>query len=1164
MNWNSAPWRSLKSKVTLATLAIFLASIWSLSYYAISMLREDMQDQLGEQQYSTVSMIAAQIDSNLEIRLKALEENASVAGRLMQKDPAAIQAFIEQRAALKTLFNGGFAIHDANGTAIATFPTVDERIGRNFMHIDAIAAALREGKSTVGRPFFSETLKSPIFIMAVPIRDDAGITIGAFVSATVLGQPNFLDLVSNNRYGKSGGYLLVATQQRLIMTATNKSRVMETLPPPGANPAVDRLIQGHEGTTILVNARGEEVLTSVKGISLAGWQAVVTLPTSEAFAPIRDMQRRMQGATALLSLLVGALTWWILRRQLSPLADAARTLAGRPASAGLPPLLHVVRQDEIGQLIGSFNGLLETLGQREALLKQVLDTSSVAIFLVDEEWRITQANQRMAKMFGRPVDELVGSEYIALVHPTERENSRQEMRNMRTRRSADHDRLYCRADQTRFWGHVTSRRFHDADGADHGFVVVIADIDARKQAEEKLELAASVFTHASEGIMITAPDGTIIDVNDAFTKITGYSREKLLGHNPRMFKSGRHDPQFYAAMWQDLARNDHWLGEIWNRRSNGEIYAEMKAISVVRDAQGQIQHYVALCTDITPFKEHERQLERMAHYDALTAMPNRALLADRLHQAMAQAQRNKQLLAVVYLDLDGFKTINDTYGHQTGDQLLMAVADRMNHSLREGDTLARLGGDEFAVVLLGLADAASSVPMLSRLLAAAAQPIQVQDLLLKVSASLGVTFYPQAEDVDADQLLRQADQAMYQAKVTGKNRYHVFDAEQDRSVRGQHESLQRIREALDQREFVLYFQPKVNMRTGKVIGAEALIRWRHPDKGILLPGAFLPAVENLPLSDEIGEWVLGEAMNQIGRWRSAGQVIPVSVNVGAHQLQQPDFVAGLCRMLVDHPEVQPGDLELEVVESSALEDLLQISQVIRQCNEVGIRFSVDDFGTGYSSLTYLKRLPASMLKIDQSFVHDMLDDPDDLAILEGVVSLAAAFRREVIAEGVETIEHGRMLLQLGCELGQGYGIAHPMPAADFPSWASSWRPDAIWQTTRPIDHADLPVLFADVEHRAWVLAVERYLKGEQHTPPLDLHECRFGEWLDSDGKIRHGTTATFAAIGQLHRRAHRLAGELCEQRNSVRNPEALGRLQELHGLRDDLIAQLHTLLKAGR
>jgi len=578
------------------------------------------------------------------------------------------------------------------------------------------------------------------------------------------------------------------------------------------------------------------------------------------------------------------------------------------------------------------------------------------------------------------------------------------------------------------------------------------ELAERQASTNKLKLAAGVFTTAREGILITDTDGTIVDVNEAFSRITGFTRQEVLGQNPRMLGSGLQSPEFYTAMWRELLTKGHWYGEIWNRRKSGQVYAEMLTITTVRDESGQPRNFVALFSDITALKEHETELNHMAHYDVLTGLPNRVLLADRLRQGMLQAERRGQLLAVVFLDLDGFKGVNDRYGHEAGDQLLMAVARNMKKSLREGDTLARLGGDEFVAVLADLDNAAAGVPLLGRLLEAAAQRTVFGELALKVSASMGVTFFPQDVDMEADQLLRQADQAMYQAKLAGKNRFQVFDTQHDSGMRSRHESLERIRLALQANELVLFYQPKVNMRTGTVMGAEALIRWQHPDKGLLPPASFLPLIEDSPLAIEIGEWVIETALRQIGQWRSQGLLLRVSVNVGARQLQQSNFVTRLSDTLASHPGIQSGDLSIEVLETSALQDLAGVSLVIAQCKDLGVDFALDDFGTGYSSLTYLKRLPVSLLKMDQSFVRDMLVDPDNQAILEAVIGLARAFRRAVIAEGVETIAHGTRLLEMGCDLAQGYGIARPMPAAAVPDWVASWRPDAAWSrpgTVRP-------------------------------------------------------------------------------------------------------------------
>ena len=688
-----------------------------------------------------------------------------------------------------------------------------------------------------------------------------------------------------------------------------------------------------------------------------------------------------------------------------------------------------------------------------------------------------------------------------------------------------------------------------------------AQIRLREKADEQLRLAANVFAHASEGIVITGLDGKIIDVNAAFTRITGYSRAEVLGQNPSILSSGKQDKAFYAAMWHHLIHHGHWHGEVWNRRKDGEVYAEMLTISTVSNAAGLPEQYVALFSDITATKTHQSQLEHIAHFDALTNLPNRVLLSDRMRQALALTLRRELLLCVAYIDLDKFKCINDQHGHEVGDQMLVALAQRMKLILREGDSLARLGGDEFAAILVDLPTLADSVPMLTRLLEAAAQPVELGELTLQVSASIGVTFYPQAEEVDADQLLRQADQAMYQAKLAGKNRYHVFDNEQDRSVRGHHESLDRIRQALYRREFVLFYQPKVNMRTGQVVGAEALIRWQHPERGLLPPAVFLPVIEDHPLSIEVGDWVIDTALAQMAHWQAAGLQLPVSVNMGARQLQDEAFVPKLAAHLAAHPSVPPADLELELLETSALEDMVHVSKVIEACKQLGVHFSLDDFGTGYSSLTYLKRLPVDLLKIDQSFVRDMLDDPDDLAILEGVIGLARAFGRRVIAEGVETIEHGEMLLQLGCELAQGYGVARPMPAHSVMPWVAGWRPDPIWVQAIAVPHNVLPLLTACVEHRAWMNALATYFTGARDAPPpLNPAHCHVGKWLIETAPTLCGDHDTLASVDTLHRNLHATAAALFVQ-HAQQAGTAPPDLTALRAQSNDLIALLKQLIR---
>jgi diguanylate cyclase (GGDEF)-like protein/PAS domain S-box-containing protein len=572
---------------------------------------------------------------------------------------------------------------------------------------------------------------------------------------------------------------------------------------------------------------------------------------------------------------------------------------------------------------------------------------------------------------------------------------------------------------------------------------VLQDVTQIKVTEAAIQLAAKVFSHTREGVAIADSSGNLIEVNDAFSRITGYSRDEVIGKNPRILNSGRQDKAFYADMWLAINTKGYWSGELWNRHKSGAFYAEMLSVSVVRDSSGAVQNYVGLMSDVTANREHQAQLVRIAHYDSLTGMPNRILLADRLSQALLQSQRRERAMVVAYLDLDGFKAINDTHGHEVGDQLLIEVANRMKEALREGDTLSRLGGDEFVALLVDLEQPTECDEILKRLLVAASSVVATRAGDLNVTASIGVTIYPQ-DGQDAEILLRHADQAMYLAKQSGKNRYHLFDVNQDTTSRVRRERLNEIGAALVRREFVLFYQPKVNMKTGEVIGVEALIRWQHPVRGLLLPSEFLPIVENNLLETQIGDWVIRSAAQQVNEWRSCGVQLQISVNISAQHLLQKDFAEKLERLMQEYPELPSGSLELEILETSALEDLELVAKTMQSCRRIGIGFALDDFGTGYSSLAYLKKLRSDLIKIDQSFVRDMLVDPDDLAIIGGVIGLAKAFDLRVIAEGVETMQHGIKLLSMGCPLAQGYGVKKPMPAGEVLAWIESWTPFSEW------------------------------------------------------------------------------------------------------------------------
>jgi len=648
--------------------------------------------------------------------------------------------------------------------------------------------------------------------------------------------------------------------------------------------------------------------------------------------------------------------------------------------------------------------------------------------------------------------------FIDTIHPQDRESVRaHHQKALADKGDLKFDFRMLMPDGSTRWIEARSITIFDAADQPIRMEGTAQEISDRKQVEEAL-LTSTELLNVSQ--YVAKMGGWQFDIKtrelfwtDQIYHLLDCIREDLTLESSLDFFAAEHRPALTKA-FEDAIEHGHEFdleSEMvtqTNRRIDvrviGKITREngvpVKINGIIQNISEQKAAQLALETANYELEYANRILEHIAHYDALTHLPNRVLLADRMQQAMLQNQRSGESLAVAFIDLDGFKAINDQYGHGTGDKLLITIARRMKAALRESDTLARIGGDEFVVVLTQLKNVNDCEPMLRRLLDAAAEPVQLEEVVLEVSASIGVTIYPQ-DGVDAEQLLRHADQAMYLAKQAGKNCYHLFDVAQDVAVKNKRENLEHIRTALRNNEFVLYYQPKVNMRTGAVVGAEALIRWQHPQRGLLAPATFLPVIENHLLSIELGEWVIATALSQMTEWQSHGLDIPISVNIGALQLQQSNFADRLEELLYLEPDANPKNLELEILETSALEDINQVSAAIHACQALGVSFALDDFGTGYSSLAYLKRLPAELLKIDQSFVRDMLDDTDDLAIIQGIIGLATAFQRLVIAEGVETIEHGQKLLSIGCELAQGYGIARPMPPTLFPEWVKSWSAD---------------------------------------------------------------------------------------------------------------------------
>jgi len=572
------------------------------------------------------------------------------------------------------------------------------------------------------------------------------------------------------------------------------------------------------------------------------------------------------------------------------------------------------------------------------------------------------------------------------------------------------------------------------EGQRKGLAIIGRDITERKRAEQELRIAATAF-ETQEGIMISDRNTRIIRVNRAFTRLTGYSAEETLGKTPAMLHSGRQDAAFYRGIRETLNRDKYWQGELWNRRKDGEVYPEWLTITAVTDADGQVAHYVGVFSDITLRKEAEEKIHQLAFYDPLTKLPNRSLLRDRLQQALTYSTRHKNHGAILFIDLDNFKILNDTWGHDIGDLLLIEVAKRLQDCVRSGDTVARLGGDEFVVMLKDLSEdtqqaAAAAQDLGEKVLASTNQPFNLQGFGYHNSSSIGISLFRGDDGMSMDDLLKHADTAMYQAKSAGRNTLRFFDPvmQAELEIRATMEA--DLRQALPHQQLKLYYQIQVNEQG--VVGAEALLRWQHPERGLISPMEFIPLAEETGLIVPIGKWVLQMACAQLEQWQNDPRTcnLQLAVNVSARQFRQPDFV-DLVLEVLEKSGIDPHKLKLELTESLVLDNITDSIDKMQALRSAGIRFSLDDFGTGQSSLTYLKRLPLDQIKIDQSFVRDISTEPNDAAIVRTIIGMANNLGLNVIAEGVETEQQRDFLERNGCHAHQGYLFGKPVPIEEF-------------------------------------------------------------------------------------------------------------------------------------
>lgn len=849
--------------------------------------------------------------------------------------------------------------------------------------------------------------------------------------------PNIISIVYSKRNGEE---LIISDKQWSLKKQTLPYYKYHFLDASNARNSVD-FKMGYKGIGLGFSDR----FAYSKPIYISGkdWGVLtINFATSAYSASMRNFYQVVIIFT-FASIFISFFLFWLsskrIRNQINSFSVIAKTLS----EGNLEVKAQEAAIGEIGLLGKAINSMAIALSEKSARLSQlvqIVEQTDDAFILFNDSFEIIFANDAVMKLIGYPASFFTGmtaTELCRTLNLTSYDLVHEFQVMLRSSQHAQAaEVMITKKNQCIINIDIRLETIFNDNDSEQNFLVVLNDVTKRKQAESEIRIAATAF-ESQEGMMVTDANNIILRVNRAFTSITGYSAEEVIGKTPHLLSSNKHDAAFYEEMWYSLKNQGAWEGEVWNRRKNGKIYPENLTITAVKDDNGIVTNYVATLTDITMRKAAENEIQHLAFYDSLTGLPNRRLLIDRLKQVAANNARSGRGGAILFLDLDHFKTLNDTLGHDIGDLLLQQVAARLETCVREGDTVARLGGDEFVIMLENLSDqsievAAQAETIGEKILDALNQPYLLANHKYQSTPSIGVVLVNK-QNQSPHELLKQADIAMYQAKKAGRNTLRFFDPQMQANINARVDIERELRKAIELKQLQLYYQIQID-HLGHPLGAETLIRWIHPERGLVSPFHFIPLAEETDLILPIGLWVLNTACAQLKAWEqdSVTRDLTLSINVSAKQFHQVDFVSQVQVALRQH-DIDPKKLKLELTESMLLDKLDCTINTMNVLKAIGIRFSLDDFGTGYSSLQYLKILPLFELKIDQSFVRDIVNDSSDQAIVRTIIAMADTLNLTVIAEGVETEEQKTLLLNLGCNHYQGYLFDKPLPIVEFES-----------------------------------------------------------------------------------------------------------------------------------
>lgn len=1092
---------SLKTKLIVIAVSLVVMVVWVLAVFSATILKHQFEQVLVDQQFAATQRLALDLDNKLAERINSLEQ---VAGKL----PAVLNAesldpYLAQLGALHVSFSAGIAVIGLDGKAVADYPVVPGRRGTYFGDRDYFRQIVTTQQPYIDKPIMGRALRRPVLTIGVPVFDRNGSVRAVMTGITDLSAPNFLGLISGSSMAGKGEIFIISPRDHIILSATDSSRILSPAQARGRSAMYDRFIGGFEGSGLGTDAEGVSKLYSGKRVPASGWLVISSLPEDVIFAPLKNLQGYLFAAAALLTLLAALLIRWIADRMLAPLVDASAAM--RHMTEGQIPLksLPVARNDEVGQLIGNFNLLIEdrhryetALAESEQRLRSLVESAPDAIF-VQTHGRFVYANAAALRLFGATTkEELIDKVLTELVHPDFRAAAEERIRRLDEEKISipQQEARYLRLDNSTVDVEVSAVPFKF--GNENGGLHFVRDITERKYAEqtqEKLNRALRLLSECNVTLVHAEDEQSLLDeicrllvVNGGYLMAwVGFAQDDAERTVRPVSQFGLEKDYLQSARisWADTERgrgttgtairtgkiqvNQDFLGNPamapWRNAALKHGYqssialpltAEGKAFGALNIysadpgsfAEDEVQLLQELANDLAfgiatlrtrlQREAAEEKLAFLAYHDPLTHLPNRVLLRDRFDRAVSSAQREQSGVAMLVLDLDNFKRINDGLGREIGDQFLLRVVERLQACIRDSDTVSRQSGDEFVVLLNNVKDSASASRVAQLILDTISEPFEINGHTFTTSFSIGISLYPN-DGHDFDTLMKHADAALYHAKDNGRDTYHFFAGTMNVDALARMQLHGNLRQAVKNQEFLLHYQPQIDIASGAITGAEALVRWQRPGEGLIAPGRFIPLAEETGMIVQIGEWVLNEACRQAKAWMDAGmKPLVIAVNLSGQQFKRGEIVDTVARAL-DRSGLPSHLLELELTESILLQDTEMVMETLHRLKKLGVQLSIDDFGTGYSSLSYLKRLSVDKLKVDQSFVRDLGHDKDNAAIVQAVIQLGQALQLCVIAEGVETQEQFDFLRDYGCNQVQGYLISRPLPALDFAEFSSS-------------------------------------------------------------------------------------------------------------------------------